>query len=82
MKFILLLLAVFVLLWMLRGSLRRGRPPRPPKGPPQGPPQAQDMLQCAQCGLHLPRDESLPGKGGVFCGEAHRSAFEAAHRDP
>ena len=78
MKFILLLLAVFVLLWMLRGSLRRGRPPRPP----QGPPQAQDMLQCAQCGLHLPRDESLPGKGGVFCGEAHRSAFEAAHRDP
>ena len=78
MKFILLLLAVFVLLWMLRGSLRRARPPRPPKGPPQ----AQDMLQCAQCGLHLPRDESLPGKGGVFCGEAHRSAFEAAHRDP
>lgn len=78
MKFILLLLAVFVLLWMLRGSLRRARPPRPP----QPPPQAQDMLQCAQCGLHLPRDESLPGKGGVFCGEAHRSAFEAAHRDP
>ena len=80
MKFILLLLAVFVLLWMLRGSLRRARPPRPPQPPP--PPQAQDMLQCAQCGLHLPRDESLPGKGGVFCGEAHRSAFEAAHRDP
>lgn len=80
MKFILLLLAVFVLLWMLRGSLRRGRPPRPPQPPPQA--QAQDMLQCAQCGLHLPRDESLPGKGGVFCGEAHRSAFEAAHRDP
>ena len=78
MKFILLLLAVFVLLWMLRGSLRRSRPPRPP----QAPPQAQDMLRCAQCGLHLPRDESLPGKGGVFCGEAHRSAFEAAHRDP
>lgn len=78
MKFILLLLAVFVLLWMLRGSLRRDRPPPPP---PQAP-EPQAMLRCAQCGLHLPRDESLPGKGGVFCGEAHRSAFEAAHRDP
>ena len=79
MKFILLLLAVIVLLWLLRGSLRRHRPP---PSPPQAPPQPQAMLQCAQCGLHLPRDESLPGKGGVFCGEAHRRAFEAAHQDP
>ena len=83
MKFILLLLAVFVLLWMLRGSLQRHRPPpRPPQAPQAPQPQPQAMLQCAQCGLHLPLDESLPGKGGVFCGEAHRSAFEAAHRDP
>jgi uncharacterized protein len=39
------------------------------------------MLACAQCGAHLPRDEALPGKGGVFCGDVHRAAFERAHPD-
>ena len=36
------------------------------------------MLACAHCGVHLPRDEALPGRGGVFCGDAHRAAFEKA----
>ena len=80
MKIILLLVAVGVLFWLLRGSLRRARPPQAGKTGQPGEPQA--MLQCAQCGLHLPRDEAMPGQGGVFCGEAHRSAFEAAHRAP
>jgi uncharacterized protein len=40
------------------------------------------MLRCAQCGLHLPSAEALPGRGGVFCGEAHRSAYEQAHPAP
>ena len=74
MKFVLLLLAVFVLLWMLRGSLRSKRPP--PVAKPGPPAEPQAMLKCAQCGLHLPRDEALPGRGGVFCSEAHRLSFE------
>lgn len=79
MKFVLLILAVLALLWLLRGSARRVRPPRPPgdAGARSGAP--QPMLSCAQCGLHLPRDEALPGRGGVFCGEAHRAAYEKAH---
>jgi uncharacterized protein len=36
------------------------------------------MVACAHCGVHLPRDEALPGRGGVFCGDAHRTAFEKA----
>jgi len=77
MKIVLFLIAVFVLLWLLRGGARgRSRPPQPgPAGQPQ------PMLACAQCGIHLPRDEALPGRGGVFCGEAHRAAFEKAHPD-
>jgi uncharacterized protein len=39
------------------------------------------MLACAHCGVHLPRDEALPGRGGVFCSEAHRAAFEQVHPD-
>ncbi|MEO7337213.1 MAG: PP0621 family protein [Caldimonas sp.] len=76
MKFILVLLAFFVLLWLLRGTFGRARPPasRPDaKKPPQ------PMLACAQCGMHLPMNEALPGRGGVFCGDAHRAAFEKAH---
>jgi uncharacterized protein len=82
MKFLLLVLAVFVLFWLLRGTLRRARGPRPPAPPPGATgDELQPMLSCAQCGLHLPRDEALPGRGGVFCGAAHRTAYEQAHPD-
>ncbi len=78
MKILVLLLAVLVLFYLLRGrAARRFRPPVPP---PPGAPHA--MLQCAQCGLHLPSGEALPGRGGVFCGAAHRAAYEQAHPAP
>jgi uncharacterized protein len=71
MKIVLFLIAVFVLLWLLRGAT--GRRPGVGARPPAQP---QPMIACAYCGVHLPRDEALPGRGGVFCGEAHRAAFE------
>ena len=78
MKIILVLLAVFALWWLLRATLRpRERPPKAASS--DAAPQA--MLACAHCGMHLPRDEVLPGRGGVFCGAAHRAAFEQAHPD-
>ena len=73
-KILLFLVVVFVLLWLLRGATsgrRRGGAARPPQAP-------QEMIACAHCGVHLPRDEALPGRGGVFCGDAHRAAFEKA----
>ena len=74
MKFVLVLVAVIVLLWLLRSTFnRRAKPPAGAKSRPL------PMLSCAQCGVHLPANEALPGRGGVFCGDAHRSAFEAAH---
>ncbi|HEY4067471.1 MAG TPA: PP0621 family protein, partial [Burkholderiaceae bacterium] len=72
-----IVIVVAVLISMLRGSLSRRRRddgPRPPSG---AAPQA--MLSCAQCGVHLPRDEALPGRGGVFCSAAHRAAYEQGH---
>ena len=77
MKIVIFLIAVFVLLWLLRsGTSRRSRPADPTSAA-----SPQPMLACAHCGLHLPRDEALPGRGGVFCGAAHRAAFEQAHPD-
>lgn len=74
MKILLFLIAVIVLLWLLRGwAVRRG-----PSGGTARPETPQPMIACAYCGVHLPRDEALPGRGGVFCGDAHRAAFEEA----
>jgi uncharacterized protein len=94
-KFILSVVAIVALLWLLRRSVQRavGRAAdaRPAAGPgaaagsPSGPAalaEPQTMLACGLCGLHLPRDEALPGRGGVFCGEAHRRAYEQAHPQP
>lgn len=79
MKLVLVLLAVVALWWLLRGSWRR-RMPAPKRRAKPGAP--QPILACAHCGLHLPRDEALPGRGGVFCCDAHRTAFEKANPAP
>jgi len=80
MKFLLVLLVVAALLWLLGapGRRLRGRD-RPGAAPPAPPPLQDRMVACPQCGLHLPRSEALPGRGGYFCCEAHRGAYERAH---
>ena len=81
MKILLFLVAVVLLLWLLRKSSTRraGAKKAPPSADASGAP--QPMLACAQCGVHLPRDEALPGRCGVFCGEGHRADYERAHPD-
>ena len=79
MKYLLLILVVLVVLWLARASRRQVPPPS--RGPTATPAQ-QPMLACAHCGLHLPRDEALPGRGGVFCSEAHRAEYERTHPAP
>ena len=81
-KFIVLLVVVFLIVWLVRGG-RPGRaaPPAPSAAPPpaNAPATPDTIVACAHCGLHLPKADALPGRGGVFCGEAHRSAFEREH---
>jgi uncharacterized protein len=80
MKFFILILAVLALVWLVRGA--RGRVAPPPNTPMNETGKVpQPMVACQQCGMHLPRDEALPGRGGVFCGEAHRAAYEKQHAD-
>lgn len=77
MKFLLLIVAVLVLVWLLRGGARR--PASPPPRAERTDAGARPVVACQHCGVHLPRDEALPGRGGVFCGEAHRAEYERQH---
>lgn len=80
MKYLLIIVVVLLVLWLLRSQRRRTPPPEAPRS--GQPPAREPMLACLHCGLHLPRNEALPGRGGVFCGEAHRAEYEKAHPLP
>ena len=60
-------------------GFKRGRPTprdnaRP--APPPAPRLPEHMVSCAECGMHLPASDALPGRGGQFCSAAHRAAHE------
>ncbi len=78
MKYLILVGIVVLVLWLLRLT-RRVSPPREQKRKEV---EHEDMVACARCGIHLPRSEALPGRGGVFCTEAHRAAFERERDAP
>lgn len=66
-RILLLIVALFILIWLVRGLLltrKRGEPP------PPGPAQAE-LVTCAHCGVHLPRAESRSAGGLHYCSEEH-----------
>ena len=69
-KVILLVLGLLLVYWLLKGYRRRGErvDPRPRPGSPE------DMVQCAHCGVHLPRSESTADRGRHFCSAEHQRA--------
>ena len=73
MKYLLLIVVLFVAYTVWRnGRLRDEREsrPRPPQGPAGNP---QEMVSCPVCGVHLPRSEAVPGARGIlYCSNEHR----------
>ncbi|PZP35626.1 MAG: hypothetical protein DI603_02280 [Roseateles depolymerans] len=74
MKYLLLIALLLLYLFGLK-RVRPKRQPPPPAAQPV-PEKPQQMVSCAECGLHMPADEALPGLGGMFCSSEHRAAFE------
>ena len=68
-KFLLVVLVVGLGVWMLL-KRARGPLPKPPAPPRAAPPQA--MVECAQCGLHLPAADAVLEGRHVYCSDAHR----------
>ena len=64
----------------MRGPpLNKGQSKGQDKGQGEAEPAPQRMAVCEHCGVHLPREDALPGLGGDFCSLAHRKAFENSH---
>lgn len=66
MSRLLFLLAVIVVVYLLLRSFRK-------QAPKQDVPSAsEEMVRCAQCGVHLPKSESILAEGSYYCSDAHR----------
>ncbi|MBX9631727.1 MAG: hypothetical protein K2Y35_07400 [Burkholderiales bacterium] len=71
---LLLLVAVVAIVYVLlknykRAIARQDEAARPEKAAQPG---SEDMVQCAQCGVHLPKSESFLSQGSHYCSDEHR----------
>lgn len=69
MSRLLLIIAVAVVIYLLVRSFRKQTPQQDKTIT------AEDMVRCAQCGVHLPKGESVQADGQFFCGAEHRDAY-------
>jgi uncharacterized protein len=72
MKFFLwVIIAIAVCLWFLSGKKSRIKSDAVSRRPTDVGTEA--ILQCATCGVHIPKSEALTNSGGlIFCSDAHR----------
>lgn len=66
-----MLLAIVIAVYLLVKSYRKGST----QDQAMDPNAAEDMVRCAQCGVHLPRSESILAAGNYFCSAAHRDVY-------
>lgn len=73
---LLLLIAVFAVVVLLlknyQRSLARQRDESRGAEGSTAPAASEDMVRCAQCGVHLPRSEGFLSQGNYFCSDEHR----------
>ncbi|HLP97938.1 MAG TPA: PP0621 family protein [Sideroxyarcus sp.] len=71
MSRLLFLLAVIAVVYLLIRSFRKQASKQ------DTPVSAEEMVRCAQCGVHLPKSESIAADGNFYCSEAHRREHAA-----
>ena len=73
MKYLVLLLIVFGGIWWIRQQ-RQPNQSNTPKSHPIS--EAVKMLPCTHCGTHVPENDAIRGKQGLYCSEPHRQSHE------
>uniref|UniRef100_A0A2G7T6M8 Deaminase n=1 Tax=Chryseobacterium sp. B5 TaxID=2050562 RepID=A0A2G7T6M8_9FLAO len=78
MKYLLVLIVIIIAVGVWRSQRRaeaherrQAAAPRNPANAPLAAP--QDMVECAHCGLHLPRSEAIEAAGRSYCSAEHRT---------
>lgn len=73
MKYLLVLIVVTVAIGIWRSRRPKEQPPQRRAAASRSPSFAtpQDMVECAHCGLHLPRSEAVEMAGRSYCGPEH-----------
>jgi len=64
-RLIFLIAVVAVVYWLLKSYLRQPSQKAAPET-------SEDMVRCSQCGVHLPKSESILAGGNFYCSEEHR----------
>jgi uncharacterized protein len=72
-KILLIAIAFAAAYWLLRNHRRRAdRHAQRPADP-----QTEDMVNCAHCGVNLPRGEGIVSGPSYFCSAEHEREFSA-----
>lgn len=64
-RLIFLVVVIGIVYWLLKSYMRKNNQVETPKS-------SEDMVRCIQCGVHLPKSESIFSGGEYFCCDAHR----------
>jgi uncharacterized protein len=73
LKYLLLVIVIVVVYWVFKSYKIRTRGGRSSSAG-----RAEDMVCCAQCGVHLPRSESVLSGEAFYCSPEHRRLRESA----
>ena len=68
-RLILLFAVIAIVYWLLKSYRRSAAASSQDK-----PPVSEDMVRCVQCGVHLPKSESILASGKFYCSDEHRRA--------
>jgi len=77
-KFILIVCALLLVYALVKGVRRRNRRMHDAAKSTAQAHTDEDMVRCAQCGVHLPRSESLVTQGQYYCCAEHRRRHQPA----
>lgn len=65
-RYLILIVAIWLGVLIVRQFVRRSRMQPPPRTGT-----VEQMVQCAHCGVHLPRCEAIEARGNYYCCEQH-----------
>jgi uncharacterized protein len=76
MKYLIWLLIVLAGIWWIRKQRQSQEPNNTHNPTPPTAQQPTTMLPCAHCGVLCPENDTVAGKLGRYCSDAHRQSHE------